>query len=266
MGQQRLLSNTTLDKTNHIGYTPRPDREQARPASPSLLWPEAKCRGPTRPVRAAGSRWGGTPKVLGQAHYRASTGSWLPSASSRCEQRPARMRAATPVPGHDRHEMAAPDLFCPSGHSHPGGTRRPPRSASAGAAPVARSPSTARTAQRRARNSNNPALSSPPPLGGGRVGVRASNRQRCTPSNVRSQPSSIPDYGDSFNNPRTPDVEPAAFLHCSLVSTAWLRGKPSPVSSTGRRKPGWYSGWRETSASASCGAFANRRDKFGAGQ
>jgi len=62
-------------------------------------------------VRAAGSRWGGTPKVLGQAHYRASTGSWLPSASSRCEQRPARMRAATPVPGHDRQIGCAGPLL-----------------------------------------------------------------------------------------------------------------------------------------------------------
>jgi len=229
-------SASTLDKTNHIGYTPRPDREQARPASPSLLWRLVHRANANATGAGCGFKAGRYPKVLGQAHYRASTGSWLPSASSRCEQRPARTRAATPVPGHDRHEMAAPDLFCPSGHSHLRGTRRPPRSASAGAAPVARSPSTARTAQRRARNSNNPALSSPPPLGGGRVGVRAANRQRCTPSNVRSQPSSIPDYGDSCNNPRTPDVEPAAFLHCSLVSTAWLRGKPSPVSSTGRRR------------------------------
>jgi len=112
-----------LDRTNHIGYTPRPDRERAWPALPSLFRPLPHRKRPMRPVRAAGSRWGGAPRPrsgnLPRQHRimvrRALVESQTPW---RCEK-PARTRAANPVLGHDRHK-AAPDLrFCPSGHSRP---------------------------------------------------------------------------------------------------------------------------------------------------
>ena len=63
MGQQRRQSNTTLDKTNHIGYTPAQIGSRLGRPRPRSFGGKT----PTRPVRAAGSRWGGTPKVLGQA-------------------------------------------------------------------------------------------------------------------------------------------------------------------------------------------------------
>lgn len=92
-----------------------------------------------RPVRAAGSRWGGFPKTsIRQATAPAQDHGSRPASAGR-EQRPVRQRAATPVPGHDRQNgCAGVDLnLRPLATRR---TRRPPRSASAGAAPVARSP------------------------------------------------------------------------------------------------------------------------------
>jgi hypothetical protein len=76
-----------------------------------------------RPVRAAGSRWGGAPRPrsgnLPRQHRIMVRRAFVESQTPlRCEK-PARTRAATPVLGHDRRK-AAPDLrFCPSGHSRP---------------------------------------------------------------------------------------------------------------------------------------------------
>ncbi len=68
VGQQHLHHTPRpLDKTNQIGYMPHPDREPARPASPSLFWPEASCTGPARPVWAAGFKAGLSSPTLGQA-------------------------------------------------------------------------------------------------------------------------------------------------------------------------------------------------------
>jgi len=121
---------STLDKTNHIGYTPRPDREQARPASPSLLWRLVHRANANATGAGCGFKVGRYPQSPWPGTYRASTGSWLPSASSRCEQRPARTRAATPVPGHDRHKW-----LCRTSSAHPA-TRTPAEHDALPAAPV----------------------------------------------------------------------------------------------------------------------------------
>ena len=75
-----------------------------------------------RPVRAAGSRWGGSPSPwpgdLPRQHrimVHWALGDLRPPFAAK---KSVCRRAATPVLGFDRHK-AAPDLrFCPSGHSH----------------------------------------------------------------------------------------------------------------------------------------------------
>ena len=135
-----------------------------------------------RPVRAAGSRWGGSPSPwpgdLPRQHrimVHWALGGLRPSCAAK---KPVCRRAATPVLGHDRHKAAPDPRFCPSGHSHPKQKMTPSpqrqcrRRTGRAISPCSLTAGSLRP-RRQIQQDSGGNLPAPPPFGGGWVGVRS---------------------------------------------------------------------------------------------